>query len=77
LRLPPGFVRTIGARKELRTLYDKALALYRTRILDSVDLDRLPDLRSRAAVIARATIDRGDVRAFAMGRQILDRLGAS
>lgn len=65
------------ARKELRTLYDKALALYRTRILDSVDLDRLPDLRSRAAVIARAMIDRGDVRAFAMGRQILDRLGAS
>ena len=64
-------------RKELRTLYDKALALYFTRILDSVDLDRLPDLRSRAAVIARAMIDRGDARAFAMGRQILDRLGAS
>ena len=31
--------------KELRALYDKALALYRTRILDNVDLDRLPDLR--------------------------------
>jgi hypothetical protein len=63
------------ASKELRALYNKALALYRTRILDSVDLDRLPDLRSRAAVIARAMIDRGDARAFAMGRQMLDRLG--
>ena len=63
------------ASKELRALYNEALALYRTRILDSVDLDRLPDLRSRAAVIARAKIDRGDARAFAMGRQMLERLG--
>jgi hypothetical protein len=63
------------AGKELRALYNKALDLYRTRILDSVDLDRLPDLRSRAAVIARAMIDRGDARAFAMGRQMLDCLG--
>ena len=63
--------------KELRALYDKALASYRTRILDNVDLDRLPDLRSRAAVIARAMIDRGDARAFTMGRQMLDRLGVS
>jgi hypothetical protein len=30
--------------KELRSLYDNALPLYRTRILDNVDLDRLPDL---------------------------------
>jgi hypothetical protein len=46
------------------------------RILDNVDLDRLPDLRSRVAVVARALIDRGDARAFAMGRKMLDRLGA-
>jgi hypothetical protein len=63
--------------KELRALYDKALALYRTRILDNVDLDRLPDLRSRAAVVARAMIDRGDARAFALGRQLLDRVGVN
>lgn len=62
--------------KELRSLFDKALRLYRARILDNVDLDRLPDLRSRAAVVARAMIDRGDARAFAMGRQMLDRVGA-
>lgn len=63
--------------KELRALYDNALQFYGTRILDNVDLDRLPNLRSRAAVVARAMIDRGDARAFAMGRQMLDRVGAT
>jgi hypothetical protein len=62
--------------KELRSLYDNALKSYRLRILDNVDLDRLPDLRSRAAVVARAMIDRGDARAFALGRKMLDRLSA-
>lgn len=62
--------------KELRSLYDDALKLYRTRILDNIDLDRLPDFRSRAAVVARAMIDRGDARAFAIGRQMLDRVDA-
>ena len=63
-------------RKELRALYDEALRAYRTRILDNVDLDRLPDLRSRAAVAARAMIERGDARAFAIGRRMLDRIDA-
>jgi hypothetical protein len=62
--------------KELEALYDNALQAYGPRILDNVDLDRIPDLRSRAAVAARAMIDRGDARAFAMGRQILDRVKA-
>ena len=63
--------------KELRSLYDSALKSYRARILDNVDLDRLPDFPSRAAVVARAMMDRGDARAFAMGRQMLDRIGAA
>ncbi|MCK1541532.1 hypothetical protein IVA87_17805 [Bradyrhizobium sp. 147] len=62
--------------KELQSLLDNALRLYGPRILDNVDLDRLPDLRSRAAVAARAMIDRGDARAFAMGRKMLDRVNA-
>jgi hypothetical protein len=62
--------------KEIRALYEEALRSYRTRILDNVDLDRLPNLRSRAAVAARALIDRGDARAFGLGRQMLDRLDA-
>jgi hypothetical protein len=47
------------------------------RILDNVDLDRLPDFRSRAAVVARAMIDRGDARAFVMGRKMLELVGVS
>ncbi|WP_247552206.1 hypothetical protein [Bradyrhizobium sp. 138] len=62
--------------KELQSLLDDALRLYGPRILDNVDLDRLPDLRSRAAVAARAMIDRGDAKAFAMGRKMLDRVSA-
>ena len=68
--------REYRANKELRALYDNALRSYGTRILDNVDLDRLPDFRSRAAVVARAMIDRGDARAFAMGRQMLDCVDA-
>jgi hypothetical protein len=58
--------------KQLRSLYEKALHSYGPRILDNVDLDRLPDLQSRAAVAARAMIDRGDARAFVVGRKMLD-----
>jgi hypothetical protein len=62
--------------KQLRSLFEKALHSYGPRILGNVDLDRLPDLRSRAAVAARAMIDRGDARAFAVGRQMLDLVEA-
>lgn len=50
---------------------EHALSLYGVRILDNVDLDRLPDLRARASVIARALMERGDARAFALGRELL------
>jgi len=62
--------------KELQSLLHEALRLYGPRILDNIDLDRLPDLRARAAVAARAMIDRGDARAFALGRRLLDRANA-
>lgn len=42
-----------AADQELASLLDKALRFYGVRILDNVDLDRLPDLRSRAATAAR------------------------
>jgi hypothetical protein len=60
--------------KELQGMCDRALSLYGLRILDNVDLERLPDLRARAGAIARAMIERGDARAFALGREILARL---
>jgi hypothetical protein len=61
---------------ELQRLCERALASYRTRILDNLDLDRLPDPRSRATVVARALIERGDARTFALGRAMLANLGA-
>ncbi len=54
-------------------MFDHALLRYRVRILDNVDLDRLPDLRARARVMAKAMIERGDARAFALGRELLSR----
>lgn len=65
-----------GQEEQLRSLYEEALRSYGPRILDGIDLDRLPDLRSRAAVAARAMIDRGDARAFVVGRQMLDLVQA-
>jgi hypothetical protein len=62
--------------KELRRLCDRALSLYGARVLDNVDLDRLPDLRARAGVIAKALMERGDARAFVLGREILAQAGA-
>ena len=59
--------------KDLQLMCDQALSLYSVRILDNVDLDRLPDLRARARVIARAMIERGDARAFALGRELLSQ----
>lgn len=61
--------------EELRKLYDQAMASYRTRILDNNDLDRLPDFLSKATIVAHAIIDRGDARAFALGRRMLDLIG--
>ncbi|UFZ04532.1 hypothetical protein LQG66_36015 [Bradyrhizobium ontarionense] len=65
-----------NGQDELVGMLDEALRLYGTRILDNVDLDRLPDLRSRIGVAARAMMERGDARAFVMGRRMLDRLQA-
>jgi hypothetical protein len=62
--------------KELRSLCARALSLYGARVLDNVDLDRLPDLRARAGVIARALMERGDAQAFVLGREILAHVGS-
>jgi hypothetical protein len=60
--------------KALRKLCGRALSMYAARVMDNVDLERLPDLNSQAAVLAKALIDRGDARAFYLGRQILAQL---
>ncbi|MDR3466807.1 MAG: hypothetical protein P4M07_12770 [Xanthobacteraceae bacterium] len=59
--------------RDLQAMCDRALSLYGVRILDNVGLDRLPNLRVRARVIAKAMIERGDARAFALGRELLSK----
>jgi len=58
-------------KARLQSHVDLALELYGVRVLDNIDLARLDDVSKRARVIARALIERGDARAFAMGRRIL------
>ena len=76
----------IGLAKKLREAYrarrdaddaaiqaaiDLALARYGVRILDNIDLGNLHSARERARVVARGLMDRGDARAFVMGRRML------
>lgn len=63
-------------RKErLQVDIEEAVGRYGIRLLDNIDLDRLPDLTQKAKVIASALMERGDARAFAMGRRMLDEIG--
>jgi hypothetical protein len=63
--------------QELQALCDSALSLYGTRVLDNIDLERLPGLHARAGVMARAMMERGDASAFVLGRKILAMAGAA
>ena len=63
-------------KAHLQQQMDLALELYGIRILDNIDPSRLDDLSKRARVIAKALIERGDARAFAMGRRMLADLEA-
>jgi hypothetical protein len=62
--------------RRIEELCNEALSAYRTRVLDNLDLDRATDDRQRAALIARALMERGDARAFVLGRSILSELEA-
>ncbi|MBB3607744.1 hypothetical protein [Rhizobium sp. BK602] len=59
-------------RKErLQQDIEDALSRYGVRLLDNIDLDRLPEVAQKVKVIAKALMERGDARAFAMGRRML------
>lgn len=63
-------------RKErLQQNIDEALARYGVRLLDNIDLTRLPDLTQKAKVVAAALMERGDARAFIIGRRMLNEIG--
>lgn len=59
-------------KARISDLCEQALSQYRSRVLDNIDVGRLPpDPGKRAAVIGRALMERGDARAFALGRRLL------
>lgn len=63
------------ARKErLQEICSKAMESYAGRLFDNVDLGRIADPVRQARVIANALMERGDARAFVMGRRILAEL---
>ena len=54
----------------VKALLEKAVDLYGVRVLDNVDLSALDSTESRARVVASALMERGDARAFAIGREL-------
>lgn len=63
-------------KQELESLIEEALSKYGVRVLDNIDLDRLSNVFSRAEVVANALMERGDARAFALGRKLINRIEA-
>lgn len=63
-------------KERIAGLCADALALYPLRVLDNVDLGRIADPIRQGSVIAGALMERGDARAFALGRRILAEIEA-
>jgi hypothetical protein len=49
----------------------EALRIYGIRAVENIDLDKLPDAKSKARVLGNSLMERGDARAFAMGRALV------
>ena len=63
-------------KQRLKALCATAVDRYSVRLFDNVDLSRIDDPRKRGSIIANALMERGDARAFAMGRRILAEMEA-
>ena len=76
LRAASGLRAAHRAKKErLADFIMTATELYGLRISDNIDLEKLTDLPQKARVVANALMERGDARAYAMGRKIVAELG--
>jgi hypothetical protein len=62
-------------KNKLLDFISVATERYGLRILDNIDLEKLDERPQKARVVANALMERGDARAYAMGRKILDQLG--
>ncbi|WP_413708941.1 hypothetical protein [Rhizobium sp. Rhizsp82] len=48
---------------------------YGLRVFDNIDIEKLNDLPQKVRVVANALMERGDARAYAMGRRMVVQLG--
>jgi hypothetical protein len=62
-------------RDRLQDLIDRAVERYGVRIMDNLDLSRLPNADAKARVIGKSLMAKGDSVAFVMGRQLVDAAG--
>ena len=44
------------------------------RVFDNIDIGKLDDLRQKARIVANALMERGDARAYLMGRKMVSEL---
>jgi len=66
-------------RSEKSRLLDfirNAAELYGLRVFDNIDIEKLNELPQKARVVANALMERGDARAYSMGRKMLSHLEA-
>ena len=47
---------------------------YGLRVFDNIDIEKLDDLPQKARIVANALMERGDARAYAMGRKMVIEL---
>ncbi|AFL51466.1 hypothetical protein ABIE78_002703 [Sinorhizobium fredii] len=61
--------------KRLADFIQVATERYGLRVFDNIDISKLDDLTRKARVVANALMERGDARAFSMGRKMATELG--
>jgi hypothetical protein len=52
---------------------NQAIDRYGLLILDNIDIDSVPDISRKSRIVANALIERGDARAFVIGRKLLEK----
>jgi hypothetical protein len=61
-------------KSQLNEFIKAATERYGLRVFDNIDIDKLSDLSQKAKIVAHALMERGDARAYAMGRKIISQL---
>ena len=60
-----------GHEEPIEALLGRAFDLYRVRLRDNLDLGRLASAEAKARVVGHALMERGDARAFVLGRRLV------